>query len=276
MNRDARLASLFSELSRLEIPCLVMGGHAVRFYGIDRSTLDYDFHLALDQNDWENLPTILSKSSLFSAGLEGPSWRPGSFRRFVVGTLSDGREERAEFWRENHLLAPFPVLLARAERGPYGGAEVQFLGLEDLIRSKETEREDDWRDIRLLEEISDERRLAGATSKEKTVEALAHLRSQRGLDLAAAKGHLTVAADAWRLAKHPLSMALLAPYARASRKDQPLADSIGSIVDGPLKSVDPASARHRALVEAVRRLYMKLRMAEDRADKERTASNSGR
>lgn len=34
---------------------------------------------------------------------------------------------------------------------------VAFLGIDDLIRSKETEREDDWRDVALLEEIADER-----------------------------------------------------------------------------------------------------------------------
>ena len=44
---------------------------------------------------------------------EGTTWRPTEFRRFVVGTLPDGREERLEFWRHNHLLGPFEELWAR-------------------------------------------------------------------------------------------------------------------------------------------------------------------
>lgn len=84
---------------------------------------------------------------------EGVSWRPDSFRRFVLGRLPDGREERLEFWRRNHLLAPFDELHARRTEGAYGGETIAFIGLDDLIRSKETEREDDWRDVSLLEEL---------------------------------------------------------------------------------------------------------------------------
>jgi hypothetical protein len=59
-----------------------------------------------------------------------------AFRRFRIGTLQDGRDEWLEFWKENHLLAPFEELRCRAERGPYGGREVKFIGLEDLIEKR--------------------------------------------------------------------------------------------------------------------------------------------
>src|SRR5947209_20427458 len=137
-----------------------MGGHAIRFYGVDRNTVDFDLHLAPDC--WRDLPHKLSQTSLFvgKALIEGPTWRPNAFRRFQIGTLPSGREEWLEFWRENHLLAPFAELFARREQGMYGGRTLAFLSLPDLIRSKETERETDWQDIAFLEEFPDARLLS--------------------------------------------------------------------------------------------------------------------
>lgn len=271
MSGDERLATIYGELAGLGLPCLVMGGHAVRFYGVDRSTLDFDFHLALEPEAWAKLPSLLAKSPTFSRALEGTTWRPRSFRRFIVGTLADGREERAEFWRDNHLLAPFPELAARSEVGLYGGGRIAFLGLDDLIRSKETEREDDWRDVRLLEEIADERRLTLAKDFETLTEAVARLRSQRGVARAAERDEFGLAsAAAWPRVAHPLSAALLRPYAGNVEPLQiPLPAAIREVLDGPLRNVSPGSARHHAVAEAVRRLYIRSRMEEDRADKER-------
>ncbi len=152
MTTEARAAALAEALSALGLRALLMGGHAVRFYGVDRSTLDYDFCLALDRSEWDVLPSVLRRSLVIAGESfrEGPSWRPTAFRRFVVGRFADGREERLEFWRENHLLAPFDELHARRTEGLYGGHRISVLGLDDLIRSKETEREDDWRDVGLL------------------------------------------------------------------------------------------------------------------------------
>ena len=42
MSADQRLASLMRALSGAGIEALVMGGHAVRYYGIDRNTIDFD------------------------------------------------------------------------------------------------------------------------------------------------------------------------------------------------------------------------------------------
>jgi hypothetical protein len=149
-----RLAAIVTALEGLGIPHLVMGGHAVRYYGVDRNTIDFDLHISLDA--WDTLPALLANSPLFTSAppVEGPSGRAGVFRRFQVGRLDDGREEWLEFWRSNHLLAPFPDLVARSDTGPYGGRDVRFLGLGDLIRSKETERASDWQDVALLEEIA--------------------------------------------------------------------------------------------------------------------------
>src|SRR5262249_40075594 len=127
------------------------------YYGLDRNTIDYDLHLS--PADWDHLGPCLDRSNL-AAGHPlpgGPSWRPGSFQRFLLGQLPDGRDEWLEFWRDNHLLPPFAEGYARREQGTYGGRIISFLSLPDLIRSKETEREKDWQDIAALEEIHDSR-----------------------------------------------------------------------------------------------------------------------
>lgn len=270
MTGEERLAELFQELRALDIPCLVMGGHAVRFYGVDRSTLDYDRVVALDASEWDALPDRLRRAPALANCREGHSCRPADFRRFVVGTLPDGREERLEFWRRNHLLAPWIELDARRVDGQYGGRTVAFVGIDDLIRSKETEREDDWRDVRLLEEIADERRVSDG-SDASVRDALSRLRSQRGFDRAVQAGFLAVrerVAEAYAASRHELALAFLRPYAPLAIRQHRVGDPIARILDGPLRAIEPASARHRALVEAVRRLYMAQRMTEDRADKQ--------
>ena len=126
MNPESRLAEIVSALEGAGIPCLVMGGHAVRFYGLSRNTIDFDLHLAPDS--WAELSPRLAGTPLFAGKpvLEGPSWRPNSFRRFLIGRLSDGREEWLEFWCENHLLPSFSELYARREQGLYGGRSCRF------------------------------------------------------------------------------------------------------------------------------------------------------
>ena len=64
MNPEARLAEIVAALEAVGLNCLVMGGHAVRFHGVDRNTGDFDLHLAPDC--WDDLLQALSRSSLFA------------------------------------------------------------------------------------------------------------------------------------------------------------------------------------------------------------------
>ncbi len=270
MISDARLAEVVSQLEAVGVSCLVMGGHAVRFYGLSRNTNDVDLHVSPDQ--WDDLPARLARTNLFAAGalLEGPSWRPGAFRRFQIGTLPDGREEWLEFWRENHLLAPYSELQTRAERGSYGGREIIFLGLVDLIRSKETERGADWQDVATLEEFLDARLLARLRSGTVSAdEALASLRSQSGLLGYLEAGFLTTenAAAALPRTTNPVTQTLLIPAAPDTRAPEPVVP-IEPVVLARLRTTPPASPLHLGLVEVVRRRYIAFRKDTDRRDKE--------
>ena len=58
MTPDVRLAEVVSQLEGVGVACLVMGGHAVRFYGLSRNTNDFDLHVSPDQ--WDDLPARLA------------------------------------------------------------------------------------------------------------------------------------------------------------------------------------------------------------------------
>ena len=67
MTSEERLAALVAGLHSVGASCLVMGGHAVRFYGLERNTIDFDLHLAPER--WNDLPDLLRRTQLFPEGL---------------------------------------------------------------------------------------------------------------------------------------------------------------------------------------------------------------
>lgn len=271
MTTEAKLAQIASALRAGGLECLVMGGHAVRYYGVGRNTNDFDFYVSA--SSVEDVRDRLAKAELGGARplREGPSWRRGDFARFEIGRLTDGREEWLEFWLHNHLLPEFAETWSRHERGEYGGREVVFLSLGDLIRSKETEREDDWADVALLEEISDARHLARADVTEDRHLVLSSLRSRRGFESARASGFLeeqTLVTDAISECEHPVSFAFLVPFVKDAASPSSLRTKIDDAYLVPLRNVEPGSSKHIALVEVVRRSYKRWAMQVDRLDKE--------
>lgn len=271
MNSEERLATIVQALETVGLSCLIMGGHAVRFYGLQRHTNDFDFTLAPD--GWDDLADRLTRTDLFPAAgpVEGNSWRPGAFRRFLLGNLADGQEEWLEFWRGNHLLAPFAELFARREVAAYGGRQLAFLSLPDLIRSKETERARDWEDISYLEEFLDMRLHAHCVAGTIAVaDALAQVRSRRGFDTYLAENRFADAEtirSALERTTIPITQAFLLPWAPDAVAATPVV-SIEPIVERKLRSLAPASSLHRALVEVVRRQYKVFCQDRDRIDKE--------
>ena len=64
MNPEERLAAIGAALESVGLFCLVMGGHAVRFYGRQRHTNDFDLTLAPD--GWDDLADRLARTCLFA------------------------------------------------------------------------------------------------------------------------------------------------------------------------------------------------------------------
>jgi len=279
VNSETRLAEIVTALEAASVRCLVMGGHAVRYYGLNRNTRDFDLHVAPDC--WDDLPARIAGSPLLAGKpvSEGPSWRPHSFRRFQIGRLPDGREEWLECWRENHLLAPFAEVRARGEQGIYGGRVLSFLSLSDLIRSKETERTADWQDIAVLEEFLDARLLARSEMGEITrPDALSGIRSRSGFEAALQKGFFSGGNDvdqALAAARLSMTQAFLLPFAPAVMNLQVTTPAIERVILGRLRTVSPTSPLHLTLVEAVRRQYRLAAQAADKADKESVRTGKG-
>jgi hypothetical protein len=250
-----------------------MGGHAVRYYGVGRNTKDFDFYVSASSVDEVRERLAQAEIPAEFPPREGPSWRHGDFARFEIGRLPDGHEEWLEFWLHNHLLPDFAQTWSHQERGTYGGRELGFLSLEDLIRSKETEREDDWADVVLLEEIWDARHLAHAQTPSDQVLLLSRLRSRRGfqrvltLDLMRDDSLLRQALPA---CQHPVSFAFLVPFVKDAEMPMPagLRMPIDEAYLAPLRKVEPGSVKHLALVEVVRRAYKRWAKEVDHRDKE--------
>jgi hypothetical protein len=279
MNPEIRLAQIVAALEAVGLSCLVLGGHAARYYGVNRTTNDFDIHLS--PAGWHDLTLRLAQTPLFASQpvLEGPSWRPDDFRRFQIGRLPDGREEWLEFWRHNHLLAPYADLYARREEGMYGGSVLSFLSLADLIRSKETERNSDWQDVALLEEIQDARLLSAvATGTTGLVSSLAQLRSRSGFEAHQQRGllnDLMTVQQALALTHLSITQAYLLPLAPTTLELEATRAAIEPVIVSRLRTVSPGSTLHLALVEAVRRRYKVVCQEDDRADKQAIRAAQG-
>jgi len=270
MNIVPHLIEIVSALDGLKVRYLVMGGHAVRYYGFNRETNDHDLHIPVEAG--RHLGELLSQTTLFISGTpaETPTWRGEDFRRFVLGTLPDGKEELLEFWIRNHLLDDFNALYQRREVGVYGERQVSFLSLPDLIHSKETERDNDWDDIKILEDILDQRNIAAAKRSGDVVAALASLRSIRGLDSAFREGLLAnslVVATALRKANNPITYAYLLPFAPAAESELPVSEILAPALRQNLAKTTPCSTRHQLLIEAVRLRYKRTLQEIDRQEK---------
>jgi hypothetical protein len=253
-------------LTKAGLPTIVMGGHAVRYYGVTRNTADFDLVIAI-LNESQIYAVLQSIDELKDAK-PIPVWRTGDFARFEIGTLPDGRQELLEFWMHNHLLDPFGQLLARAETGLYGGTPVNFLSIDDLIRSKETERESDWQDIALLEEIRDARLFKNALMTNVPSSALSQLRSRRGIESIVSTGWFNNTAhvrESIAICNHPVTFAIL--YPAVSDRPHKMMKLIDPNVLKKLASCSIHSAQHIALIEIVRRSYKRAAMEKDRNEK---------
>ena len=265
-----RLSVIISALESVGLRCLVMGGHAVCYYGLQRFTNDFDFALAPD--GWDELRGRLARTNLCSdAGpIEGNSWRPGHFRRFRLGAEAEGREEWLEFWLRNHLLAPFPDLYAQRTRGLRRTSD--SIPLTSRPHPEQGNRTSERLGRYFIPRGVPQRAVhalyaAGAIPLSN---ALAQLRSRRGFDTILVEGGFSDAV-AVRVAlaqtANPVTQAFLLPWAPEAVAQPPVIE-IEPLVERKIRTITPASPLHRSLVEVVRRQYKVFCQERDMGDKQ--------
>lgn len=112
---------------------MVIGGIAVRWWGVPRPTYDADFAVAVDESDLARLLTALS-----DAGFAVPIEHTSGFRDVVAGMekVKVTRFEHGTVWDIDIFLVRTPHLesaLRRRRPARIDGRVVQVMAVEDLI-----------------------------------------------------------------------------------------------------------------------------------------------
>jgi hypothetical protein len=175
------------------------------------------------------------------------------------------------------LYSPSPALKERQRRLIFPSMEAPLSSLLDdpiaqLLLSGEADNPSAAERLYLerhLDQVFD--LVRGSLCDEEFRSHPSQLRSRRGFERAEVAGlpaQTANLAQAISLAVHPVTCAYLLPYARRFGVGVPKA-SLDPTVWDVLGDIAPGSARHLAVVEAVRLAYQRAAKAADQADKRR-------
>jgi len=128
-----------------------MGGWAGIAYGLPRTTLDVDIFIRPTPENARKLVDALSEVG-FGIARE---LVPDEILRHSVFMFAD--QIRVDIFTRPWGLPDFDSCNARRWEAEYEGVRIPFLGLDDLIRSKETGREQDRADVENLRNIAGKR-----------------------------------------------------------------------------------------------------------------------
>ena len=133
---QALLAEVVDFLERRRIGYMIMGGVAVRFWGIPRPTFDLDFTLSLENGQFPNLGADLQ-----AAGFTLPEIHAKGFldelagmKKFAVTRFLDGREVRVDLFLVTSRYQK--EAFGRRVRKSIDGLDASFITPEDLILHK--------------------------------------------------------------------------------------------------------------------------------------------
>jgi hypothetical protein len=135
---------------------LLMGGQACVFYGAAEFSRDLDLLLLADEANLDRLRTALDR--LGAEPIAIPTLAAENLNRGLAVHFRCSREDvnglRIDVMSVLRGVAKFDELWSRRTTIEVEGAEVDMLSLEDLVRSKKTQRDKDWPMIRRLVERS--------------------------------------------------------------------------------------------------------------------------
>ena len=144
--------SLCSLLSDNEVAYLVIGGWAAIAHGIPRSTLDVGLFIRPDKGNSGRLIATLSRVG-FGISRE---LSPEEILSKKVFLFSD--QIRIDVFAEPWGLDGFESCWSRRLETTFESVTIPFLGLEDLLKSKNTDRDQDQADAEALKRIVEKRK----------------------------------------------------------------------------------------------------------------------
>lgn len=142
---DAPLVRVCRLLNEAKARYLVIGGHACILHGLVRTTEDVDILIEASE---ENCAGVIQALSQMEDGAAG-ELSPRDLLDHVVVKIADEVEVDVS---TRAWTVTYPEALPGAQKVQLDGVTIPFLGIDALIASKETYREQDSIDrLRLLE-----------------------------------------------------------------------------------------------------------------------------
>jgi|GEM_PF-810776 len=139
--------TLCGHLNRRGVRYLVMGGWATIAHGVPRTTLDVDLYVDPSLPNIERLASALSEIGFGIA----KELDPKEILKRRIFLFSD--QIRVDIFIRPIGLDNFEDCWERRLEKEFESVAIPFLGADDLIRSKETGREQDRADIEALSEL---------------------------------------------------------------------------------------------------------------------------
>jgi predicted nucleotidyltransferase len=140
---DESLVKVCRLLNEEGVRYLIVGGFAVILHQIPRFTHDVDVLVPDDEDNFRHLITALSKLEDGAAA----ELSPEDLRDNLVVKIAD--EIEVDVSRRAWVVT-YDEALPGALEEVYRGVRVPYIGLNDLIRSKQTHRDKDRIDIQML------------------------------------------------------------------------------------------------------------------------------
>jgi hypothetical protein len=140
--------TLCKHLSEHRVRYLVIGGWAAIAHGLPRTTLDVDLFVDPSRDNVERLIEALSKVGF------GTAKELDADEILSRHVLLFADRIRVDVFTKPWGLAGFKECRRNRKEVEFESTSIPFLGLEDLIRSKSTDRAQDESDVRALREIA--------------------------------------------------------------------------------------------------------------------------
>lgn len=146
------MPTLCAHLSARKVEYLVIGGWAAIAHGLPRTTLDIDLFVRPTS---ENVRRLVDALSEVGFGIARDLDPREILSRHVL-LFAD--QIRVDVFTKPWGLDEFQACWERRWEAEFESTRIPFLALEDLVRSKKTDREQDRADLAALEKIARERK----------------------------------------------------------------------------------------------------------------------